>query len=222
MAGVARSSTEFTADISRPDDVDRISAEIIGALGTPTVPVNAAGVAGPLVPIKDSDPHEWIGTQMINEIGPYLTCRAFVGGMIEIGWGRIVNLSSASSLHDPEPLGSAYATSKVRLNQLTRHLAVELEGTGVTGNVIHPGDVKTAMWADIRDQVRRIGVEEGEGGWVTWMEQTDGDPPEEAPKLVLDIVESDVDGRFLWIDDPLQPARASWGEPAGEPRPWDS
>ena len=39
------------------------------------------------------------------------------------------------------------ATSKVAQNHFTRHLAAELEGTGVTANVIHPGDVKTEMWA---------------------------------------------------------------------------
>jgi NAD(P)-dependent dehydrogenase (short-subunit alcohol dehydrogenase family) len=38
----------------------------------------------------------------------------------------------------------------VALNQTTRQLAAELQGTGVTANVIHPGDVKTAMWADIK------------------------------------------------------------------------
>ncbi len=46
----------------------------------------------------------------------------------------------------PGPLNSAYGTAKVALNQFTRHLAPEIEGTGVTANVIHPGDVKTDMW----------------------------------------------------------------------------
>jgi NAD(P)-dependent dehydrogenase (short-subunit alcohol dehydrogenase family) len=54
---------------------------------------------------------------------------------------------AAASLHPPGALGSAYATAKAALNQLTRHLAADLEGTGVTANVIHPGDVRTAMWA---------------------------------------------------------------------------
>ena len=41
-------------------------------------------------------------------------------------------------------------TSKVALNHFTRHLAAELKGTNVTANVIHPGEVKTAMWADMK------------------------------------------------------------------------
>ena len=76
--------------------------------------------------------------------------------MMAAGWGRIINFSSAASLHPPGPLNSAYGTSKVALNQFTRHLAAELAGTGVTANVIHPGEVKTAMWASIK-----IGICEG-------------------------------------------------------------
>ena len=81
---------------------------------------------------------------MINTVGSYLISRAFLSGMVGEGWGRIINLSSAASLGTPGPLTSAYATSKVALNQFTRHLASELDGTGVTANVVHPGDVKTA------------------------------------------------------------------------------
>ena len=93
-----------------------------------------------------------------------------MGAMVDAGWGRVVNVSSAASLGTPGPNNSACArhkqsvistdiflkdcvwlltdaTSKVAQNHFTRHLAAELEGTGVTANVIHPGDVKTEMWA---------------------------------------------------------------------------
>ena len=66
-------------------------------------------------------------------------------------------MTSAASLHPPGPLNSAYGTAKVALNQLTRHLAAEIAGLGVTANVIHPGDVRTDMWADIRDKARGAG-----------------------------------------------------------------
>ena len=218
VAAVARRSARFTADVSDAADVARLKTAVEAELGPPTVLVNAAGVFGPIALIKDGDPEEWVETLMINAVGPYLVSRAFLDGMVDVGWGRIVNLSSAASLHTPGPMNSAYATAKVALNQFTRHLAAELEGTGVTANVIHPGDVKTAMWADIRDKMGAVeGDENGHHGWVAWVEETGGDPPEKAAKLVTDIIDSDINGRFLWIDDPLQTPIPSWGEGAEPP-----
>jgi hypothetical protein len=86
--------------------------------------------------------------------------------------------------------------------------------------VIHPGDLKTEMWADIREQVDRLGeIAADYAQWVDWVGETGADPVEKAAELVLRIVDSDVSGRFLWIDDPLQPAIASWGEDDQGP-PW--
>ncbi len=220
VAAVARTSERFSADVSRPEDVERLSAQVEAELGPPAILVNAAGIFGPIQLIKDSDPARWIETVMVDAIGPYLTCRAFVGGMVEAGWGRVVNVTSAASLHPPGPLNSAYGTAKVALNQLTRHLAAELEGTGVTANVIHPGDVKTAMWAGIRDEVAGLGpVADPYREWVEWVEETGGDPPEKAVDLVLRILDGDVNGQFLWVDEPLQPPIPSWGAGA-EVQPW--
>jgi NAD(P)-dependent dehydrogenase (short-subunit alcohol dehydrogenase family) len=213
VAPVARSSARFTADVSNPAGVARLKAAVETELGQPTILIHAAGIFGPIALIKDSDPKEWIETLMIDTVGPYLVSRAFLDGMIDAGWGRIVSLSSAASLHTPGPLNSAYGTAKVALNQFTRHLAAELKETGVTANVIHPGDVKTAMWSDIRDKTGTIeGDDSNYDRWVEWVEETGGDPPEKAAKLVLDIIESDINGRFLWIDDPLQTPIPSWGD----------
>ncbi|MEO5884925.1 MAG: SDR family oxidoreductase, partial [Candidatus Limnocylindrales bacterium] len=175
--------------------------------------------------IRDGDPRAWVQTVMIDGIAPYLTIRQFVGGMIDAGWGRIVNVTSAASLHPPGPLNSAYGTAKVALNQLTRHLAAELEGTGVTANVIHPGDVKTDMWQDIRDRVAIMGPEaEPYRQWAAWVEETGGDPPGKAVDLVLELT-SDAgaarNGEFCWVQDPLQAPIPSWDRPA-DARPWIS
>ncbi len=129
VAEVARGPARFAADVSDPADVARLKTAVETELGRPTVLVNAAGIFGPIALVKDSDPKEWIETLMIDAVGPYLVSRAFLDGMIDGGWGRIVNLSSAASLHTPGPLNSAYATAKVALNQFTRHLAAELEAT---------------------------------------------------------------------------------------------
>ena len=213
------------ADVGRPESLERIREGVLGALGAPSILVNAAGVFGPIALVQNGDPAAWIETLMINTLGGYLTCRAFVGGMVDAGWGRIVNVTSAASLHVPGPSNSAYGTSKAALNQFTRHLAAELEGTGVTANVIHPGDVKTDMWATIRQtagELGRTGAAYGE--WADWVEQTGGDDPEKAADLVADLMGPSADGvngQFLWIKDGLQPPIPSWGAER-DTQPWRS
>lgn len=240
VIGVARSAPQLaeTADIvqaaggqmlTRPTDVSdpaavaAMAAFVHEQLGPPSILVNAAGVFGPIALIRDTDARAWIETIMVDAIAPYLTTRAFVGDMIDAGWGRIVNITSAASLHPPGALNSAYATAKVALNQLTRHTAAEVAGTGVTANVIHPGDVKTDMWQDIHDRVADMGPEaEPYRQWAAWVAETGGDPPEKAVELVLRLTGdegADVNGRFCWIEDPLQAPIPSWGE-SEELQPW--
>jgi NAD(P)-dependent dehydrogenase (short-subunit alcohol dehydrogenase family) len=210
-------------DISQPEAVQRLRQEVDRRCGPTSILVNAAGVFGPIQLVKDSDPQRWIQTVGANLIGPYLTCRAFVGGMIKQHWGRIINFTSAASLHPPGPLNSAYGTSKAALNQFTRHLAAELTGTGVTANVLHPGDVKTEMWAAIRAEAEGLGAEaEGYRKWVQWVEQTGGDDPQKAADIVLRLMDeraSTTNGQFLWIENGLQAPIPSWGETVNS-QPW--
>lgn len=213
----------FACDVADPTAVDRLRQEVVDRLGAPTILVNAAGMFGPIALIKDVDPVEWQRTVTVDAIAPFFTCQAFVGGMLDAGWGRIVNITSAASLHPPGPLNSAYGVSKVALNQMTRHLASEIARSGVTANVIHPGDVKTDMWADINSRVQGMGaVAENYVEWAAWVEKTGGDPPGKAVDLVLRLTSDaggETNGMFCWIDDPLQAPIESWGEPSDD-RPW--
>lgn len=198
-------------DVSKADDVERARQLIDEKVGPPSILVNAAGTYGPLRLMAESDPQEWIDVLMVNTIGTYLTCRAFVPGMIELGWGRVVNITSAASLSDPGPLNSAYATSKVAVNQLTRHLAAELSGTGVTANVLHPGDLKTDIFIDIRQRLEAIGpLGDPLRTWVSWLEATGGDRLEKPANAVLNIISGSTNDLFHWIDNPLQPPISSW------------
>jgi NAD(P)-dependent dehydrogenase (short-subunit alcohol dehydrogenase family) len=203
----------FAADVTRPEEVDALQARVREWAGPPSILVNAAGVFGPIAPIAGGDAEAWIAALATNAIGPYLLCRAFAPDMIAAGWGRILNVSSAATLHPPTPLNSAYVTSKVALNRLTRQLAAELEGTGVTANVLHPGDVKTDMWAEIRDAASRHGAAAAPFlEWADLVERTGGDPPRKAAELVVRHVTAAeaANGRFLWIEDALQAPIPAW------------
>jgi NAD(P)-dependent dehydrogenase (short-subunit alcohol dehydrogenase family) len=197
------SACAFALDVSDAASVQRTLGDRAGArCGVPQVLVNAAGVFGPLARVADGDAQAWLSALLTNMVGTYLTCHALVGAMVTTGWGRIVNVSSAAALGTPSPLNSAYSTSKVAVNWFTRCLAVELAGTGVTANTLHPGEVRTEMWRDIVEQAARAGVEgNGLRDWAAMVDRTGGDPPENAAAMVrwlLDDAQSGINGELLW------------------------
>jgi NAD(P)-dependent dehydrogenase (short-subunit alcohol dehydrogenase family) len=210
-------------DVSDIDFVNSLQKQVVKDHGDVQILVNAAGIFGPIALIKDTDPKQWVETIMIDALAPYFTSRVFLPAMLDAKWGRIINLSSAAALHPPGKFNSAYATAKVALNQFTRHLAAEISGSGVTANVIHPGDVRSDMWADIKIKAEALGeIGSDYKAWVDWVEKTGGDDPKKAMDLVLKLVstESDsVNGRFCWIDQPLQAPIPSWEDPI-DARPW--
>ncbi|HTW05378.1 MAG TPA: SDR family NAD(P)-dependent oxidoreductase [Streptosporangiaceae bacterium] len=89
----------------------------------------------------------------LNVIAPAALAAAVIPGMVEAGWGRIVNVSSGIVANPGFMIGgNAYAATKAALEASARNLAAELAGTGVTVNVYRPGGVDTAMQAWIRSQ----------------------------------------------------------------------
>jgi NAD(P)-dependent dehydrogenase (short-subunit alcohol dehydrogenase family) len=89
----------------------------------------------------------------LNVVAPAALAAAVLPGMLEAGWGRIVNVSSGIVTRPGSMVrGNAYATTKAALEAHTVNLAAELAGTGVTVNVYRPGGVDTAMQAHIRGQ----------------------------------------------------------------------
>lgn len=213
----------YECDVSDFKDVEALAAKVKREHGDVQILVNAAGIFGPIDLIHKTDPDQWAKTILIDTLAPYFTTRVFLTGMLAKKWGRIINVSSAAALHPPGALNSAYGTAKVALNQFTRHLAAEISGSGVTANVIHPGDVKTEMWADIKAKALALGeVGKDYTAWVDWVAETGGDDPKKAMELVLEIVSPShdgINGRFLWINEPLQAPIPSWEDPV-DARPW--
>lgn len=85
---------------------------------------------------------EWRETFAVNVDAPMVLARQLVPGMRERGWGRIVNLTSAT-VRLGGPSGPAYVSSKAALIGLTRSLARALGPTGITVNALSPGAVQT-------------------------------------------------------------------------------
>jgi NAD(P)-dependent dehydrogenase (short-subunit alcohol dehydrogenase family) len=121
--------------------------ECAGRVGGIDVLVNNAGILldegrGPL-DVSDEVLRE---TLDVNLFGPLRTARAFLPGMIERGYGRLVNVSSgAGQINDTSAYAPAYSISKAALNMLTRKLAVTTPGGDIKVNVMCPGWVSTDM-----------------------------------------------------------------------------
>lgn len=139
----------LTCDVSDWQAVIETVGQIEATLGPVDILINNAGVLGPLAQMWKSPPREWARAIEINLIGAYYCARAVLPGMVERGRGSIVNISSGAASF-AAPNWTAYAASKAGLDQFTCTLAVELAGTGVRVNSLHPGIVETAMVETLR------------------------------------------------------------------------
>jgi NAD(P)-dependent dehydrogenase (short-subunit alcohol dehydrogenase family) len=130
------------------------------ATGRVDILVNNAATVEPLGPTAAIPVADLRRAFELNVIAPAALSAAALPGMLDGGWGRIVNVSSAIvGRPDSMVRFNAYAATKAALEAHTVNLAAELRGTGVTVNAYRPGGVDTAMQAWIRRQdPERIGT----------------------------------------------------------------
>ena len=104
--------------------------------------INNAGIITGMKAVQDLPVEEWDKIMATNVRGPYLLIRAILPGMIQRGFGRIVNIS-APIKHLPK--ASAYCASKCALDSLTKAAGYELKGVDVIINAVEPPFLDTEM-----------------------------------------------------------------------------
>jgi NAD(P)-dependent dehydrogenase (short-subunit alcohol dehydrogenase family) len=138
-----RRALALAADVTKLADIERLVGDVDAALGKVDILINNAGVniRGPINQLTEAD---WDTVIDTNLKGPFLCARAVGPGMVRRGWGRVINMGSV--LGKIALAGRApYASSKAGVINLTRVLALEWAGTGVTANAICPGAFATEM-----------------------------------------------------------------------------
>lgn len=140
-------------DASSEASWDDLRAEVEAAFGTPDILINNVGLC-PFVPFLDQDYIGWRSTMQINVDTAFLGARTLVPGMVAKGWGRIINLASASIATEQFGL-SAYLASKSAVVGLTRGLANDLGRHGITANAIAPSITTTPATQVVPEDMKR-------------------------------------------------------------------
>lgn len=136
---------DVTSSTSIRDAVTRASQQI----GDIEILVNSAGIVR-LAPAEELQDEAWEATLAVNLSGTYRMCREVGRGMLERGRGKVINMASqAATVALPEHV--AYCASKFGVVGMTRVLALEWAGRGVTANTISPTVVLTPLGIDAWD-----------------------------------------------------------------------
>jgi NAD(P)-dependent dehydrogenase (short-subunit alcohol dehydrogenase family) len=191
-AGPGQEVLGDVADVSRPEDVDRLVDLALSSLGKVTVLVSNAGVYGPKGGIDQIDWPAWTRAVEINLLGSVLPARRLVPHFTQRGYGKIVQLSGGGAT-GPLPGLSAYAASKAGVVRFAETLAEELRDRRVDVNAIAPGALNTRML----DELLSAGPESvGEAFYERALEQqrSGGIPLGHGAKLAVFLGSAASDG----------------------------
>ena len=132
----------IAGDVMIPEEIDSFIDETRSHFGHLDILVNNAGGAGVLLPTVDMPFDDWEMTIRWNLHSTFIATKRALPGMIEQGWGRIINISSVEGKVG-KPVITAYVAAKHGIVGLTKGVAREVGTTGVTVNAICPGLIIT-------------------------------------------------------------------------------
>lgn len=140
IEALGRRAVAIVADVTDPNDVNRMVAETLDALGPIQILANSAGGASFGKP-EEINPDEWTQSIALNLNGTFFCCAAVAREMIQHGYGKIVNIASSSGIKGEESM-APYAAAKAAVINLTRSLAISWAEHNINVNCVAPGRIQ--------------------------------------------------------------------------------
>ena len=134
----------IAGDVSRSADIDTAVARVGDELGPIDVLVCSAGVPGASLPTVEVTDEEWRRVMGINADGVFFCNRAVIPGMVDRGYGRIVNVASIAG-KEGNPMAGAYSASKAAVIAMTKAIGKDVARTGVIVNCVAPAVIETPI-----------------------------------------------------------------------------
>lgn len=138
-------------NITDPNSVQTAYQTTSEKLGTPTILVNSAGVAGPNATVEEYDYEAWKTVFDVNVNGTFLVNKVCIPGMKAQNYGRILNIASVAG-KEGNPNASAYSSSKAAVIGLTKSLGKELADFDIAVNCVTPAAARTRIFDQMSEE----------------------------------------------------------------------
>jgi NAD(P)-dependent dehydrogenase (short-subunit alcohol dehydrogenase family) len=182
-------------DLETESGAELVARRVLEATGGVDIVVNNAGI-GVRGSLLETDYAAWSRAFSVNVLAGAVLARHLVPGMIERRWGRVINVGSPYARR-PSPGLAGYCVTKAALEMLTKSMALEWAGTGVTANAVAPIQVLTDLTRPTHDDPVRRGLVDSQIPLGRWARPDDLD----GVLLLLASSQSDmITGQTLFVD----------------------